>query len=173
MTDGELAARCQRGDRDARRLLYERCADRIYRLLLRMTRNEQDALDLAQDTFVRAFERIGTYDGAASLPTWLYRIAVNEALQFLRHRQVVARSLPRLQPAGISSGTDQHLEDRLDVAEAVARLPEDDQALVVLRYYEGLSYDEMAKALGKPAGTIASGLNRARRSLQALLEGPP
>lgn len=170
MTDSELAARCRQGDRQAQRRLYEQCADRLYRLLFRMTGNTDDAFDLAQESFVRAFERIGTFDGSASLATWVYRIAVNEGLQFLRRRRVAGRAAPRIAtneeaPAGPS------LEDRLDVADALDQLPELERTLIVLRYFEERSYADMAETLGKPPGTIASGLNRARQMLLEIL-GP-
>jgi hypothetical protein len=84
VTPEELVEACRRGDPDAQRALYDATCDRVYRLLLRMTRNSQDAFDLAQETYLKAFTRIGQFDAAASVTTWLYRIAVNEALQFLR-----------------------------------------------------------------------------------------
>lgn len=168
LTDVQLAEACRRGDRQAQRLLYDRCADRVYRLLLRMTGNPDDAFDLAQDTFIRAFQNIGTFDGASSLSTWIYRIAINEALQMRRRRERGrAASQARRGPSGDLADPDL----RLDVAAALERLPEPDRALIVLRYMEGLSYAEMAAILAKPPGTIASGLNRARRALRDIL-GP-
>ncbi|RME38752.1 MAG: sigma-70 family RNA polymerase sigma factor, partial [Planctomycetota bacterium] len=83
----DLIARCRQGDRNARRTLFERTSDRIYRLLLRMTGNADDAFDLAQETYLRAFTEIGKFDGRSNVATWLYRIAVNEALQCLRRRR--------------------------------------------------------------------------------------
>ena len=87
MTERELVELCRRGDRQAQRALYDQTAEAIYRLALRMTRNADDAFDVAQDTYVRAFTRIEQFDGRSSLATWLHRIAVNEALQLLRRRK--------------------------------------------------------------------------------------
>jgi RNA polymerase sigma-70 factor, ECF subfamily len=169
VTDSEMAQRCAQGDREAQRLLYDRYSERVYRLLCRMNANGDDALDLAQETFIRVFEKIHTFDGASSLMTWVYRVAVNESLQFRRREKRrtgllvrLARSRPDRQAT--LSGNEQY-----DVLGALARLPEGERALLVLRYTEGLSYDEMAQVLGKPAGTIASGLNRARQMLRQIL----
>lgn len=170
MTESELVERCRQGDRDAQRLLYEQCSGRIYGLLMRMTGNTDDAFDLAQQTFIRAFQKMNMFDGTSSLATWVYRIAVNEALQFLRRRRMATRTLPRLAPPGASAPPSITNDTRLDVADAVARLPAPERILIDLRYTEGLSYDEMAAILGKPPGTIASGLNRARDMLRQMLD---
>jgi RNA polymerase sigma-70 factor (ECF subfamily) len=170
VTDKELTARCRRREREAQRVLYERCGDRIYRLLLRMTHNADDAADLTQETFIRAFEKIGTFGGTSSLTTWVYRIAVNEALQFLRRRRTEERAAMRVSQGLSTTAPSDRGDTRLDVTEALARIPDDDRALLVLRYIEGLSYNEMAEVLNKPAGTIASGLNRARQLLRDVMQ---
>ncbi len=172
MTEQELAERCRQGDREAQRELYAQTCDSIYRLLLRMTHHRDEALDLTQATYLRAFQNIHQFDGASRLSSWVYRIAMNEALQFLRQRRRHAGHLRTIaESAGRPTGGDP--DARLDVAEALARLSAEDRALIVLRHFEGLSYEEMAAALGKPAGTIASGLNRARRALRELLGDEP
>ncbi len=170
VTDSELAQCCARGDRQAQRLLYDRCSDRVYRVLWRMTGNQDDALDLAQDTFVRVFEKIHTFDGASGLMTWVYRIAVNEALQFRRREKRTTRVLGHLALSRRKVSHKAPGEDaRRDLLDALALLPEPERALLVLRYVEGLAYNEMAEVLGKPPGTIASGLNRARQMLRRVL----
>ncbi|MCH7871292.1 MAG: sigma-70 family RNA polymerase sigma factor, partial [Planctomycetes bacterium] len=87
MNDETIISGCRRRDRDAQRQLYERHAERIYRTVLRMVRDRDAAFDVTQETFVRAFQKIGSFDGRAAIGTWLYRIATNEALQFLRKRE--------------------------------------------------------------------------------------
>lgn len=148
-------------------MLYARTCDRVYRVLLRILRNPDDAFDVAQDAYLRAFGAIDRFDGTSSVDTWLYRIAVNEALQLLRRRKQHGRLL-RERPEGRTQSEDDDV--RLDVEEAVAKLPKDERALVVLRYFEGLTYAEMAEVLDRPAGTIASGLNRARAMLREYLD---
>ncbi len=169
MTDVELAQGCARGDRQAQRLLYERYSDRIYRVLSRMSPNNDEALDLAQETFVRVFQKIHMFDGASGLMTWIYRIAINEVLQSRRREKRLQKTMERLAQQRRQDGVDSPDERRRDLLEALALLPGAERALLVLRYIEGLSYEEMAKVLGKPAGTIGSGLNRARTMLRQVL----
>jgi RNA polymerase sigma-70 factor (ECF subfamily) len=170
VTDSELAQRCAQGDRQAQRLLYDRFSDRVYRVLCRMCRNSDEALDLAQDTFIRVFEKIHTFDGASGLMTWVYRIAVNEALQHRRREKRTTKILGHLAWFRRDGSTEaRHNDARRDLMEALALLPESERSLLVLRYIEGLTYEEMAQVLGKPSGTIASGLNRARQMLRQIL----
>jgi RNA polymerase sigma-70 factor (ECF subfamily) len=109
------------------------------------------------------------------LSTWVYRIAINEAGQHFRRRGRYERMLREdaPQPAEADAGGAAVVDTRLDVHAALARLPDEERTLLVLKYFEGLDYAEMAALLDKPAGTIASGLNRARRRLQELLEDQP
>lgn len=169
MTECQLVERCRQGDREAQRELYAQHVDRVYRLLLRMTGNRDDASELSQDVFLRVFEHIDRFDGRASLGTWVYQIALNEGRQFLRRK---GRDQAGRAEWGQRASTDQVGPDhaRLHIADALERLPEEERTLLVLRYFEQLSYAEMAKALEKPAGTVASGLNRARQLLKERLD---
>lgn len=169
MTESQLIQRCRQGARDAQRELYAQTCDRIYRLLLKMTHNPEDASDLTQATYIRVLQNIHQFDGTSRVATWVYRIAVNEALQFLRGEK--RRGLRELDRGrGTIAASETAASDaRLDVAEALAQLPPDERTLIVLRYFEGLSYAEMAEILGKPSGTIGSELNRARQKLRDVL----
>ncbi len=136
---------------------------------LRATCNEQDAFDVAQEAFVRAFERIVSFDGRSRLGTWLYRIASNEALQLFRrrdneqrHLRLVSEQQDRTTEPGAEAGR-QELED------ALGQLSELHRVILVLRYQEGLSYDEITDVLEIAPGTVASRLNRARAELRGLL----
>ncbi len=173
----EIIAGCRRGDRKAQEALFSRTSERVYRLLLRMTRDPDDAFDLAQETYLLAFRRFDQYDGRASVDTWLHRIAVNEALQFFRSRKRKTRlhadAGHRLEQAAGDRTLDpglQAVDRRLDLDEALESLPDADRELLLLRYRAGLDYAALAEALGKPPGTIASALNRARRLLRERLE---
>lgn len=168
MDDAELLEGCRRRDRRAQQAVYERHAGRIYRLALRLAGNEQDAFDLAQETFVRAFEKIHTFDAQARLSTWLCRIATNEALQFFRRRQTERRHL-RLVSAARVQTTDDQTAASVEMDDALAALSDEHRAILVLRYQEGLSYADLAEALALSPGTVASRLNRARAELRALL----
>jgi RNA polymerase sigma-70 factor (ECF subfamily) len=160
---------CRRRERGAQRALYERHGDRVYRLALRLTGDEQDAFDVAQATFVRAFEQIDAFDGRAQLGTWLYRIATNEALQLFRRRKTERRHL-RIVGAQQERATRPEVEAaRLEIDDALARLSAEHRAILVLRYQAGLSYEEIAEVLCVASGTVASRLNRARAELRKLL----
>ena len=87
ISEREMVEGCRRGDRQAQRDLYETTSDRVFGLLLRMTGSKDDAFDLSQETYLKAFSQIEKFEGRSSIATWLYRIAVNEALQFLRRAE--------------------------------------------------------------------------------------
>lgn len=171
VNDRELIERCRRGDRSAQRELFERTSTRVYRLLLRLTGNPDDAFDLTQETFLKGFTHIDRFDGRSSATTWLHRIAVNEALQHLRRAQTLRRKIDEL--AGRAATTYDATEPvtgRLDVEDALAELPPDDRAIVLLRYQEGMDYRTIAEVTCVPEGTVASRLNRARERLRNILK---
>lgn len=166
-----MVQRCREGDREAQRELYALTADRVYRLLLRLTGRPEDAFDLAQDTYLKVFGSIGQFQGQSGVATWIYRIAVNEARQLQRRRRLAGDKLREIhdlreaEAAGPGTASDEVSQ----VRDALTRLPVVERALLVLRHFDGLSYAEMAEILDKPPGTIASALNRARRMLRDLL----
>lgn len=161
---------CRHGDRDAFRVLFEAYKDRVYSIALHYSGNEIAAHDIAQDVFVKLFKAIRRFRGDSSFDTWLYRMVVNACTDaYRRSRRWVTMgdewlSVPdpqrepmeeRLQRRMLQSAVQkavQHLSPRL-------RMP------VLLRYVQGLSYDEIAEALGCTKGTVASRLNRAHREL--------
>lgn len=175
MTEHDLVERCREGNREAQRELYDRTSENIYRLLLRMTASPDDAFDLAQETYLKAFTRMGQFDGRSSVATWLYRVAVNEALQFLRRARRTRVKLQQIvpTPAEGDKGTEsdfEHSTIRLDMNDAVAALVPNDRAMLLLRYQEGLDYRAIAGVVGCAAGTVASRLNRARQRVREILQ---
>lgn len=169
MIDRDLVERCRRGDREAQHEVYSRTAERVYRLVLRIAGHADDAFDIAQETYVRAFTRIAQFDGRSSFPTWLCRIAVNEALQF--QRKASGRAKRESNAAGNPvDRTDNSPDTRLDVRGALAQLPQADRAILLLRYQEGLDYQTIAEALDCEPGTVGSRLNRARERLRDFLK---
>ena len=169
VTEHDLVERCRAGNREAQRELYDRTSEQIYRLLLKMTASPDDAFDLTQETYLKAYTRIGQFDGRSTVATWLYRIAVNEALQFLRR---VSQTRAKLQEIVPKNGIEPDIEQsavRFDMNDAIATLPPSDRAMLLLRYQEGLDYRAIAGVVGCAAGTVASRLNRARRRLREIL----
>ncbi len=170
VTEHELVKLCRQGNREAQRELYDRTSERIYRLLLRMTGNPDDAFDLAQDAYVKAFTRIEQFDGRSSVETWLYRVAVNEALQHLRRAGRERAKRRDLAPLNVS-GADNDVGDiGLDIRDAVNALSPSDRAMIFLRYQEGLDYRAIAQVCDCATGTVASRLNRARREMRSNLQ---
>lgn len=169
MTEPELIAGCKRGDRMAQHALYERTSERVFRLLVRMTHSKEHAEDLAQETYLKAFAAIATFDERAALNTWLYRIAVNEALQWLR-RKKPAQLDPELAAARPDPRDNGHSSAmRLDIENAMAALEPLDRAMLLLRHQEGLDYRAIADVTNSAIGTVASRLSRARARLRGLL----
>lgn len=170
MTDRDLIQRCREGDREAQRHLYEQTSLRIYRLLLRMTGCPEDASDLTQETFVKGFQRLDQFDERSAIASWLYRIAVNEALQFRRRRKMSTSKLRELAMSQTDESSSSVCDARLDLDDALAELAHDDRVLLLLRYQEGLDYRDMAEVLECANGTVASRLNRARDRLRGILQ---
>ncbi len=166
--DPALVARCQSGNPTAQRELYEACMPRVYRLATRLV-GPQDAADVTQTIFLQAFSRLDQFQGAARFETWLYRLAVNEALQFLR-RQKRHRSVPlETEPSANRDRSCLALEARELLDLAFAQIDPDLRAIFLLRESEQMSYEEIAETLEIPAGTVGSRLNRARKQLQSVL----
>jgi len=168
MIEHELIERCRRGERSAQQEIYIRTADRIYRLLVRVTGTSNAALDLTQETYVRAFTRIGQFNGTASFDTWLCRIAVNEALQHRRRNALAAVKIQFLH-AQASSGNPNITDTQIDVQEALQALPDVDRIILLLRYQDGMDYQTIGQVTDSPPGTVSSRLNRAREKLRGLL----
>lgn len=192
-TDERLVEASQKGNHDAFTELMRRYQTKIYNLALRYTNDSEAAMDLAQDAFVRAWQMLPKFRGEANFYTWLYRIVMNLCID--RHRRSLARGEPQkvsLEEFEIErwrfdeSGEDEDwwLEDtessgpevevlqkemRQKVWEAIQQLPPLLRQVILLREYEGLSLQEIAKITGAQVGTVKSRLHQARQHLKRLL----
>lgn len=169
---------CRRGDREAVAALFESCKDRVYTLALHLTADPAEASDVTQDVFLRLLDRIEQYRGDARFTTWLFRVVVNVFLDRRRSRRRwaafdEAAAARRASPDPDPEATLIDLQERERVARAVARLPVKLRLPLVLRYAAGLSYGQVAEALGVREGTVASRLNRGLKALARVLEGRP
>jgi RNA polymerase sigma-70 factor (ECF subfamily) len=172
--DREVIEACQRGEWDAFRVLFEAHKDRVYSIALRYCGTEAEAMDIAQDTFVKLLSSIGDFRGESSFESWLYRIVVNRCLdqQRMGRRQIpFLEGLLDLVSAPAESALQELLRAEMekDVQRIVGTLPPEQRIVIVLRYTEGLAYEEIAEILGCSAGTVASRLNRAHRLLERKL----
>lgn len=175
--NGSLIRRAQRGDADA---FTELCAPyeaMVYRHCLQMLQNHADAQDAAQDAMLRAYRAMPRFRAQSGFATWLYRIAHNVCLDWLKRPNRGGLSLDSLaeggydpaDPAPTPDGSYVAESERARLREAVTQLSDELQTLLSLRYGDGLSYEELAEATGLNVGTVRSRLSRAREKLRALL----
>ncbi len=178
MEEQELILRCQQGDEAAFEALIHLHEKRVYALCRRMCRSEDDALEAAQDAFLAVWRGIGSYRSDAAFSTWLYRLTTNACLDLLRREKKRGgdvslddgESLAEpVDPAPRPEELAEREEERRAVREAVAALPEDYRAVLLLRESEQLSYAEIAAVTGLEPGTVKSRISRARQALRNYL----
>ncbi|MEZ4239687.1 MAG: sigma-70 family RNA polymerase sigma factor [Myxococcota bacterium] len=181
--DAELLRAVLAGDGTAYRGLVERYQGRVYAMVYGMVRNREDARDITQEAFVKAYRNLETFRLEASFYTWLYRIAMNLAIDFTRKRKRQARNgfdegvAARDEDGEISEAHVDEMPSRqlerkqlfARIMEAMDELPEDQRQVILLRELEGLQYKEIAEVMGIPEGTVMSRLFYARKKLQKLL----
>lgn len=156
--------------------LVEEHQKRVYNVCLRMMRNPQDAMDMTQETFLKAWRAKDSFMGQSSVSTWLHRVAVNACLDELRRQKKrTAVSMQELSESGWEPA-DEHtgdfasrIIDQTAVNAALDLLPSDHRTVLILRDMEGYSYEELAAAMHCPVGTVRSRLNRARANMMKIL----
>ena len=171
----ELIRRCQRGDPEAFDELYYRFGDAVWRLCCRMTHNGADAEDLTQDVWVTVWEQIGTFRSESAFRTWLYRVATNVCLQWLRRRGKATCSIEGCpdQPAPDPEAKLNGQEGLRRLLSAVADLPESLRLPLVLRAEEKLSYGEIGEALGCTTAAVKMRISHARAALAEVMKEEP
>jgi RNA polymerase sigma-70 factor (ECF subfamily) len=179
----DLVRRAQSGDLAAYDDLVKRYQERIYATVYHMTSNHEDANDLAQDSFIKAFQALKSFKGGSSFYTWLYRIAVNKTINFLKQRKnrmhmslndldfntennpdlvaLISEKTPR-RDAGLKE-----LQEKLNAA--MLKLSEPHRIVVILHDVQGMSHEEVAQVMDCNIGTVRSRLFYARQQLQSLL----
>jgi RNA polymerase sigma-70 factor (ECF subfamily) len=179
----DLVRRAQRGDLEAYDELINRYQERIYATVYHMTSNHEDANDIAQEAFIKAFQALKSFKGGSSFYTWLYRIAVNKTINFLKQRKnrthmslndldfnaehdpdlmaLISDNTPR-RAAGLNE-----LQEKLNAA--LMKLSEPHRLVVVMHDVQGLSHEEIAKTMECNIGTVRSRLFYARQQLQGWL----
>lgn len=185
LEDRELVAAAQRNESYAFVKLTKKYRKTVYYMLLRMVKNADDAEDLTQDAFAKAFNSIGKFDAKYAFSTWLFRIATNNCIDFIRKKRVQTVSIdtpfnsdeddgllidikdPSPDPNGLML-KDQRKEY---LQLALARVPFKYRQLLELRYFKEYSYDEIAQAIEIPLGTVKAQLFRAREMLTQELKG--
>jgi RNA polymerase sigma-70 factor (ECF subfamily) len=182
-TDGQLVARAQVGDGIAFRELVRRHQKRVYQLVFSVVKEQELAMDLVQDTFLKVHQNLAGFKGDAAFYTWTYRIAYNLAIDARRRQQrfdhveidetTLTDGDTQSDPYATTSPSPQKAALRrelsAEIQRALATLNENHRAILVLREVDGLSYEELAAAMGIPKGTVMSRLYHARQKLQAAL----
>jgi RNA polymerase sigma-70 factor (ECF subfamily) len=181
----DLVRRCQAGDTEAFDELVTRYRTRVFGMIYNMIHSEQDAWDLAQDSFVKAWKSIKRFRGQSSFYTWIYRIVMNVTIDWARKKQIKAGgaefddaiSLKEIDPASKTAPkadvlpyeTMERTEIRARIDRAIAQLSPEHRAVILMKEIEEMQYHEIAEALGCSIGTVMSRLFYARKKLQNLL----
>ena len=174
--EGALIERVLAGDAESFESLVLEHQTNVYRLALRLTGNEADAADAAQDAFLKAYASLATFRGESRFSVWLYRLTNNVCIDLLRRRRDAVplqteddegseTELPLPDERWDPEALAQRAEDVRAVRAAIAALPADCREILTLREIGGLSYEELAASLGLELGTVRSRLNRARKKL--------
>ena len=180
--DFNLVSKAKEGDQKAYAEIMQRYKDSLYFMALKMVNNKDDAMDLTVETFAKAFENLEKYKPEYAFSTWLFRIATNNSIDFIRKKRLNVISLDSLTE---EQGEDKYLQVRAEglnpeetsirkqesekLKNMVEQLPLRYRTLIVLRYYEELSYEEIAKQVDIPIGTVKAQLFRARDLMANIL----
>lgn len=169
--DRQAIEACRQGEREAFDRLVERYQRDVYRLCYRYVNNHQDANDMAQEAFLKAYRALSKFRGDSAFSTWLYRIAVNTCLNFRSARRLPQEELSEHLADGATGVAERLQADERSarVRDAVARLPEKQRATLILKIYHDLTHEEVARVLGASVGTVKANLFHALGNLRKLL----
>ena len=183
--DQDLVQLCQKGDAEAFDQLVGRYRTRVFGMIYNMVHNEQDAWDLAQDSFLKAWKSIARFRGQSSFYTWMYRIVMNVTIDWLRKKQVkgsgaefndevqlreidpASRTVPKADALPHQRMVHGEIKTRID--QAIAQLSPEHRAVILMKEIEDMQYHEIAEALDCSIGTVMSRLFYARKKLQNML----
>ena len=181
--DFELVRKAKSGDGRAYEILMEQYHDAVFNIVYRMVRNKQEAEDLTQETFIKAYNSINLFNEEYAFSTWLFKIATNHCIDFFRKRKLKTYSMD--EPVQYKEDEIKHeyasddptMEHRMIdseksrlIREAINKLPEKYRMAIILRHHEEKSYDEIAQILNLPLGTVKARIFRAREMLKKHLK---
>jgi RNA polymerase sigma-70 factor, ECF subfamily len=181
-----LIERCKRGDQTAYALLMRKYQNSVYNLCRKMVRNPEEARDLSQEAFVKTFATLERYNPVYAFSSWLYKITANLCIDHIRKQRMKLLSLD--EPVTSDEGTigreiqdpgqrpdevSERSEMRAAIQAAIDRLPEHYREILMLRHQQQLSYEEIARELSIPLGTVKARIHRAREGLKEILRSYP
>lgn len=180
MMDSELVRLAQRGEGHAFNILIDRYQAKVSQLVFRYVRDPDTTMDLVQDIFFKIFRSLVKFKGDSKFSSWLFRIASNDCIDYLRRIKVrKEQSLDQYQESGFdvpdpdkrndAAGVFQEKDDRRRVLIAMQSLPEDQKSVVILKVYEDMTFDQIAEVLNQPLSTVKSRLYKALNSLGGIL----
>lgn len=181
----DLVERAKSGDIEAFEQLVISCQKKVFNIAYRMIGNYEDANELAQEVFLKAFRSIKKFKGDSLFSTWIYKVTANVCLDEIRKRKKkvvisldreiefndgeVKRQIPDNAPTPDMEAETNELKSAVN--ESIAQLPDDYKSMIILRDIQGFSYDEISKIVNCPEGTVKSRINRARQALKKILQG--
>jgi RNA polymerase sigma-70 factor (ECF subfamily) len=169
--DRMAVERCLSGDLDAFGLLIDRYERPVFNTVLHMVGDTEDAREVCQQVFMKAFEHLASYDRERKFFSWIYRVAINESINFLKARHPHEPLSERLEyPLANPAEQAEALEEWTHLHEAIMRLDENYRAVIILRHFLHLTYQEIADVLSVPEKTVKSRLFSARQLLREALE---
>ena len=169
-TDSSLVIETLNGDREAFGKLVEKYERRIFNLAFRICGEYEDAMDVTQTVFIKAFDRLGTFDPSRKFFSWLYRMGVNESLNQIKRQSRIVHV--EFDPPSHAPGPEQRIireETKGIVQTALIKLGEDQRVVIILRHFIDLSYRQMGEVLGIPEKTVKSRLYSARQRMKEFL----
>ena len=182
MTDRELVARAGAGDQEAFEQLVRDNQNRVYSLAVRLVGDREEAADLAQEAFLKAWQGLSSFQGESSFSTWIYRLTTNVCIDYLRRKKRRQEVEPAVslddedsgwaEPADAGQDPQRKLEEAersRALSRGLERLPEHQRQVLVMRELSGLSYQEIGAATGLDLGTVKSRIARARLALRKIL----
>lgn len=181
LTDNELVKRIQGGDTDLFAVVIERYQGKLFAYLYRLIGGREEAEDLLQDVFIKAFKNMKSYDVNRKFSSWIYRIAHNEAVNHIKRKSLkrfiswedITSTKDKLAGNKMEDGADSdwlRKEVIQEVDEAIDRLPVKYKQVLLLRYYSEKSYEEISEILQKPVNTVGTLINRAKRKMAEEVE---
>ncbi len=168
LTERQMLERVRRGDREAYQGIVQRYMQTAYYIALGFVRNPQDALDVSQDAFVRAFRKIKQYDPEKRFFPWFYRLLKNLCLDHIKKRRRLAE-VP-LEDVQVFREDKDNRELKEIIWKGIEQLPFEQREVIILRYFQQCSYQEIAEVTGKPMGTVMSSLFYAKKKLKDILK---